>query len=225
MTPQPKPAPASPADAPARRPGRPRSARAHQAILGATLSLLLEEGFAGLSMEAVATRSGTSKATVYRRWSSKVDLVVEALNLLSTLPPEDPDTGSARGDYLALTEQILATADPRLPILMPRLMAESVDHPDLYEAVLDNMVNPRRAALARILVRGIERGELAPDLDLELALDLLVGPLIYRMLLSGGDMSPAVALRAGVWDALATGIGAPPSSTSAGRRSRRASRR
>jgi AcrR family transcriptional regulator len=210
-------------DASARRPGRPRSAEAHQAILGATLQLLVENGFAGLSMEGVAARSGTSKATVYRRWASKVELVVEALNLLSAMPAGTPDTGTARGDFLELTQQVFAVADPRLPILMPRLMAEAVDHPELYTAVMDNMVKPRRAILAEILSRGVQRGELRADLDVELAIDLVLGPLIYRVILAGADLSPVREMRERVWDAVIEGIG--PTSTSGGRRSPRASRR
>src|SRR6266542_3078878 len=84
---------------PAKGPGRPRSERAHEAILEATLDLLLEEGFTRMSIEAVATRAGVGKATIYRRWPSKADLVVEAVACRKEQPFVDPDSGAGRPTY------------------------------------------------------------------------------------------------------------------------------
>jgi len=178
--------------APPRPRGRPRSAEAHGAILGATAALLAEGGFAQLTMEAVAVRAGVSKATVYRRWGSKEELVLE---LVSSMPyaGEPPDTGSVEGDLLELTQiQIDRIADTPLPRMMPRLMAETFEHPELHAAIVEHGVDVLRGSLGTILRRGIERGELREDVDVELAVDALHGSIVYRILLYGGDIRQVV---------------------------------
>ena len=169
----------------ARRPGRPRSAEAHQAILQAALDLAVEGGLAGMSMEGIAARSGVGKATIYRRWPTKHALLADALrSILATV--QAPDTGSVRSDFVALAEQALANAPGALR-LMPRLMIEGAEDPELLAVCREVLVDPRRAATREILRRAVERGELRADLDLELAIDALAGPLIYRVLINGGD--------------------------------------
>jgi AcrR family transcriptional regulator len=178
--------------APPRPRGRPRSAEAHGAILGAAAALLAEGGFAQLTMEAVASRAGVSKATVYRRWKSKEDLVLE---LVSAMPygGEPPDTGSVEGDLVELTQiQIDRIADTPLPRMMPRLLAETFDAPDLHDAIVENAVDVLRGTIAAILRHGIERGELRSDFDVELAVDALHGSIVYRILLGGGDLRQVV---------------------------------
>jgi AcrR family transcriptional regulator len=171
----------------ARRPGRPRSAEAHQAILQAALDLAVEGGLTGVSMEGIAARSGVGKATIYRRWPTKHALMADALrSILATVEP--PDTGSLRGDFAALVEQALANAPGALR-LMPRLMIEGAEDPDLLAVCREVLVEPRRAATREMLRRAVDRGELRADLDLELAVDALAGPLIYRVLINGGDPS------------------------------------
>ena len=168
-----------------RGPGRPRSARAHQAILDSTVELLLEEGFNGMSMEGVAARAGVGKATIYRRWSSKTELVAEAVACLKT-ELEAPDTGSVREDLLDLGRQALASlGDPEYANLLARLRGETARHPELREAYQHKLVGPRRDVVATIVERGIERGELRADLDVELLVDMVVGPVIYRSLIGG----------------------------------------
>lgn len=174
--------------APPRPRGRPRSAEAHGAILGATAALLAEGGFAQLTMEAVAARAGVSKATVYRRWKSKEDLV---LSVVSEMPygGEPPDTGSVEGDLVALAQiQIDRIAHTPLPRMMPRLLAETFEVPDLHAAIVEHGVGVLRDALGAILRRGVERGELRDDFDLDLAVDALHGSIVYRILLTGGDI-------------------------------------
>ena len=172
----------------ARRPGRPRSAAADSAILQATLELLLDEGYRGLTMEQVRARSGVGKATLYRRYASKEELVAATIRHLSQQIPV-PDTGNVRDDILAVAGTVLAAAARvGAATFMPRMLAESAGDADMHAIFYENLVAPRRAVMAEVLRRGVERGELRPDLDIELAIDMLTGPWVYRLLISGGQL-------------------------------------
>jgi AcrR family transcriptional regulator len=176
-------------DTATRRQGRPRSAAADAAIVRATLELLLEDGYRGLTMEQVRTRAGVGKATLYRRYGSKQDLVTEAIRHLNQ-PLDRPDTGSVREDILAVARSVLAGAERvELATFAPRLLAESAGDPEMHAIFYENLVAPRRAVMADVLRRGVERGELRADLDVELAIDVLTGPWVYRLLISGGNAS------------------------------------
>jgi AcrR family transcriptional regulator len=189
---------------PARGRGRPRSAEAHQAILSATLTLLDEIGYRALTIEAVAARAGVGKTTIYRRWPSKLELVIEAVGeVRPPLPTED--TGSLQGDFLAFQRgQISRVAAGPLPRIAPRLLAESVSDRELHEAVQRVLIEPIRTAIGEVLQRGIDRGELRADLDLELATDVIHGTVVYRILRSQGDLLAAVAPVPRVMDLLRT---------------------
>jgi AcrR family transcriptional regulator len=169
-----------------RRPGRPRSAEAHQAILAATLEGLIEHGFAGLSMEGVAERAGVGKATIYRRWKSKSELVAEALASLRIEAPP-PDEGSLKADMLALSRRQLGVirAQPGFPRLAPRLLSESADDPEMHAIVRANLVDPLRGMIEELVRRAMKRGELRKNLDVERVVDLIHGPVIYRLLITG----------------------------------------
>jgi AcrR family transcriptional regulator len=171
-----------------RRPGRPRPAAADGAIIQATLELLLDAGYRGLTMEQVRARSGVGKATLYRRYGSKQELVTAVVRHLNQDIPV-PDTGTVRDDILAVVGSVLAAAARvGAATFMPRMLAESAGDPEMHAIFYENLVAPRRAVMAEVLRRGIERGELRADLDVELAIDVLTGPWIYRLLISGGDM-------------------------------------
>jgi AcrR family transcriptional regulator len=191
-----------------RRPGRPRSPEAHAAILRAALELAVEGGLRGLSMEAIAARAGVGKATIYRRWNSKEALFAEAIGSIA-LNPEIPDTGSARGDFEAASGAAVDRMAPEAFRVLPRLMADAADDPELLEALHEALVRPRRAAIGTIVRRGVERGELRADLDVDLACDMLIGPLIARVLLSAGDPRALDGVPMRIWDALERGMGAP----------------
>jgi AcrR family transcriptional regulator len=154
---------------------------------------LLEGGYRTLTMEAVRARSGVGKATLYRRFGSKEELVAHVVRHLH----QDlgaPDTGSLRGDYEAIASAALATArTTNGAVFLPRLLAEAVGEPELHAIFYENLVRPRRTALLEILHRAVARGELRDDVDLELVIDLLTGPHIYRALISGGDMAQLFA--------------------------------
>ena len=168
--------------------GRPRSEVAHKAILEATLELLAEVGFSALTVEGVAQRAGVGKATIYRRWASKLPLVVEAFGELPAF--EDVDTGTLAGDLKAMLTQYLRNflATP-LATVYPSLAAERRHNPELGE-LLDPLLRNRRRPLDAALRRAVTRGELASDLDLELASDLIVGPVAVRLFFRGTQIKP-----------------------------------
>jgi AcrR family transcriptional regulator len=192
----------------ARRPGRPRSPEAHAAILRAALELALEGGLRGLSMEAIAARAGVGKATIYRRWKTKEALFAEALHTIA-LNPEAPDTGSVRGDFAAASGAAIERMTPDAFRIIPRLLADAAGDPELLEALQAALLRPRQAIVADILRRGVERGELRADLDVELAAEILIGSGIARALVSGGDPAGLRELPMRVLDTLLEGIAAP----------------
>jgi AcrR family transcriptional regulator len=170
-----------------RRPGRPRSTVADAAIVSATLALLLEDGFRALTMEQVRARAGVGKATLYRRYRSKEQLVTAAIRHLNQ-PLDTPDTGTVREDILAVARSVMAGAERvQFASFVPRLLAEAAGDPEMHAIFYENLVAPRRGTMAAVLRRGVERGELRSDLDIELAIDILTGPWVYRLLISGGD--------------------------------------
>jgi AcrR family transcriptional regulator len=186
-----------------RQPGRPRSDRVHEAILDATLELLRETGFSGLAIESVASRAGVGKATIYRRWTSKVPLVIEAMQRIPEIPT--PDTGSIADD---LTEVLRSSIDvlrtTPLAHVLPSLVGERNRDAELSEA-LDGFVAERRRPLLRMLERAVERGELPPDADLELGVDLILGPFVVRLFFTAGPVDPALVQP--IVDAVIRGLG------------------
>ena len=174
-------------EAPARGRGRPRSVEADQAILHATLRMLGTQGVAGTTIEGVAADAGVGKTTIYRRWPTKTDLIRASIS--DIVPRGDPpDTGSMAGDMAALAEtQQRRLADSGLAGIVPRVLAESMSDPELHQDFVDRVVNPFRELLRLFIERGIERGELRPDLEVEPLVDLLHSIPIYKILMSRGD--------------------------------------
>ena len=176
-------------ESPARGRGRPRSEQADEAIVGATLRLLAEQGIGGLTIEGVAAAAGVGKTTIYRRWETKEELIVAAVSRLA--PPGDPpDTGSVEGDFAALAAgQRRRVEGTPLVTAAPRVLAEAAQHPEIRAGFIAAVIEPVRAAIRTIVVRGIERGELRDDVDVEALVDVMHAIPIYRLLLSGGDPS------------------------------------
>lgn len=163
--------------------GRPRSEEAHQAILDATLALVAEVGFSALTVEGVAGRAGVGKATIYRRWPSKLPLVIEAFGGLPSF--EDADTGSLAGDLKSMLRAYLELFNQTpLAAVLPALASERAHDPALAE-LLNPVLRQRRSPLSRALERAVARGEVAADLDLDLAADLIVGPIAVRLFFTG----------------------------------------
>lgn len=173
--------------------GRPRDERADRAIKTATLELMGEHGVQDLRMDDVARRAGVGKATIYRRYASKDALVSDAVSgLVSEIAI--PDSGSTEGDLLALMRDAVEVyAGSMASGLMPSLVAAMRRDPELARTVREGFLSTRRAALADVLRRGVERSDLRADLDVELALDVLGGPLFYRLLITGGPIDDQLA--------------------------------
>jgi AcrR family transcriptional regulator len=170
-----------------RRPGRPRSEHCDHAIQAAVLDLLVEEGFARMSIEGVAARAGVGKATIYRRWPSKEELVVDAVVGHSREHVVSPDTGSLRGDLLELLHAMVDKfrRDGRLLLAFT---AEQQHHPQLAEAFRRTFLDERRAATREIFERAVARGELPPDADLELLMDAGPSILWHRLTITGAPI-------------------------------------
>jgi AcrR family transcriptional regulator len=171
-----------------RPPGRPRSAEADEAILRAALELLAADGYRALTMEKVRERSGVGKATIYRRYGSKEELVRAAIVHLNAEVPLPEDTGSIQGDFAATAQVVLrGAATSGALALMPRLLAEVVGDPEMHALFYAHLVEPRRRVVREIIGRAKARGEVREDVDVALATDLMVGPFIYRLIMAGGD--------------------------------------
>ena len=166
------------------RRGRPRSEKSRQAILGAARDLLLEHGLSSISMDAVAEHARTSKSTIYRWWPSKELLALDALfSEWEPAPSDRRDTGSLAGDLLALVRpwarQLAAKPYGRV---IAALVSRAQTDPRFADEYRARFVHPRRDQARVIFGRAIERGEIPPDTDIEVALDLLYGPFYHRLL-------------------------------------------
>lgn len=177
-----------------RPPGRPRSAEADAAILGAALRLLMTDGYRALSMEAVRTLAGVGKATLYRRFPSKAELAKAVIGHLHHGLDAPADTGSLTDDLRAFQAAAVAAARAtRAPLFLPRMLTDAAGDPELHAIFRSTLVEPRRTAMRTILERGVTRGELRSDLDLDVLIDLLAAPFLYRLLIDAGDLDSAVA--------------------------------
>lgn len=166
-----------------RRPGRPRDERADRAIVDATLELLVEEGYNALSVEAIAAQAGVSKATIYRRWNGKHELVLDAISALKGAVPPTPVDGTIRERLLQIMRHICRKDPETLEgRLMPRILAYRTSQPELFTAYVERVLDPRRERTRQVLRDGIAGGELRADLDVELTMLALSSPLILLAL-------------------------------------------
>lgn len=174
--------------------GRPRDERTDRAILEATRELIAEVGVYEFRTADLAARAGVGKGAIYRRYGSKDELITAAIASLVNEEIIVPDTGSTRGDLLVLMrEAVEVYRGSGAGRLMPNLVGAMARQPELADAVRKGFLANRRAALSEVLRRGIERGDLRPDVDVELALDVLGGPLFYRLLITGGPIDERLA--------------------------------
>ena len=189
-----------------RRPGRPRSERAEQAILDATLEAIGDYGVDGVRCEDVAARAGVGKATLYRRWPGKEDLLIAAFASLKAPLPE-PRGESVREDLIAMLEVMAADADdPRYARQFALLHGEGERYPRLVRRYKEQVVEPRRELIRSVLRRGVASGELRPGTDVEVAMLLLTGAVMARGKHDTTPAEPGFASR--IVDELLRGIGA-----------------
>jgi len=166
-----------------RTPGRPRSEDARKAILRSTLKLLQEVGFPDLSIESIAAHADVGKATVYRWWPNKAALVADAFSSSADSELRFPDTGSVRSDVSTQMKHLVRILRGRRGRIVAALIGGGQSDPELIEAFRDRFMMPRRREAYGILRRGIARGELSQNLDLDLTLDTLYGSLYMRFLI------------------------------------------
>jgi AcrR family transcriptional regulator len=175
--------------------GRPRNEHHDDAILGATIDLVAEAGIAALTIDAVAKRAGVGKATIYRRWSSKEALLLDAwVSVVG--PPAVPDTGTLRGDLDAYFVPKTTPGRPAeaMQSLYLQLIAAAKVDPQLGD-MFHTFFTERRRPLRTLLERAVARRELPADIDLELVQDLLVAPFVYRWLFTDRQVDPGVVAK------------------------------
>jgi AcrR family transcriptional regulator len=165
-----------------RRRGRPRRAATRNAIVDATIELLAERGFQAATIEAIATRAGVGRNTIYRRWPAKEELFADALRALTA----DLDVHEAEDVYSRLLEWIRefaqVFADPVFGRILPAVLGELQANPAFAAAYTDRVVRPRREALLELLVRARDAGELRREADVDHVADLLAGAPFLRLL-------------------------------------------
>ena len=178
-----------------RLPGRPRSEGARRAILRSTLKLLQHAGFPELTIEAIAADAGVGKATVYRWWPNKGALVVDAFAFSTEHKLHFPDTGSVYQDMSLQMKQVIAIFRSRRGRIVAALLGGGQSDPELLEAFRERFLWPRRREAYKTLRRGIERGELPRNLDLDLVLDILYGSIYMRFLIRHDELSESYVER------------------------------
>lgn len=187
---------AAEAAATARRGGRPRSSETEQAILQATRELLVEAGVHGLTIEKVAARAGVAKTTIYRRWRDKDELALAVVLDMVEQVVQLPELGDTRAELLAFVNAAVEVLGSTLMgRVMQGLVSDLATDPELARAFRDRVVSVRDAEVERLVERGIARGDLRPGTDPETAHELLIGPVYYRLLLTGQPLNGAFARR------------------------------
>jgi AcrR family transcriptional regulator len=179
--------------APAHRaPGRPRSAQANKAIIDAIVDLLVSGGYREVTIEAVAARAGVAKTTIYRRWPSKAEMVVEAI---TACKKDCLEAESCAGQTVAcsLVGMLSMLSCSRIARVLTGLAVEMAHNQELAAAVREGLLKPNREVVLATLRRGVDTGEFRPDADLDVVADLLVGPMFFRILVSGAEVTPELA--------------------------------
>jgi AcrR family transcriptional regulator len=187
--------PEPPTDSARPHTGRRRNEAVRRAILDAALRLLAESDGAPITIDAIARAAGVGKQTMYRWWPSKGAVLLDALHDRSRQDVPQPDTGSVRNDLLALIESTFAAAHqiPTGPALRT-LVRESAHDTHLAE-LMRTYTAARRAAVREVLHRGVERGELPADTDIDLIVDQFYGLFWYRFLLGHAPLDRDTAER------------------------------
>jgi AcrR family transcriptional regulator len=174
-----------------RGPGRPRSEQARQAILHSTLKLLGANGFPDLTIEDVAAHAKVGKTTVYRWWPNKAALIADAFASDTARQLHFPDTGSLRTDVSRQMRQVVRIFNSRRGRILAAIVAGGQSDKELMKAFRDRFLWPRRHEAYATLRRGISRGELPKNVDMDLLLDSLYGPIHMRFLIRHADLTAA----------------------------------
>ena len=166
--------------------GRPRSDRVHRAILDAARELLIRDGYTRLRLEHVAAAAGVGKATIYRRWPTKEDLAQALVQDLAAPHLGIEDVGDTRTEMLAaVMNPIRAITETNFGPVIRALLSQIAGNPKLGDPFRETVVQTRREEVAKMIARGIERGDLCPDANADIATELLVGPVYFRLVFGG----------------------------------------
>lgn len=201
---------------------RQRSTKAHQGVLNAALELFAERGIDRTSMDAISERSGVSKATIYKHWTDKEALLLEVIaSAQGACERPRIESGDSRTDLIAiLAHRPPQKADPGAnglrERLMPHLIAYSAHNPKFGAAWRSMMMEPARQEIKQVLMRGIANGEFLRGLDYDLAMGLLLGPMLYRHIFQASNPSPPDDFSRQVVDAFQRAFGRPVKTTSTG---------
>ena len=187
--------------------GRPRSVQSQQAILDTTLTLLATEGFEAMSIEAIAASAGVGKKTIYRWWTSKEALAIDAIKSLQQTKSPVIDTGSLREDLIVMFRNAFQTwSGPLARELMIKALGEMTTHPEVYQAFYDQVIAPRFQQFTHLIQRAQAHGEVRQDLDANDIIGLLAGPVWYHLFFNPSSTSPASDLPERLVDAVLQGI-------------------
>jgi AcrR family transcriptional regulator len=173
-----------------RAPGRPRSEEARLSIEHSTLTLLAQKGFSELTIEAVAAHAGVGKATVYRWWPDKAALIADAFANSTTRNLHFPDTGSVVNDMSQQMRQLIKIFRSRRGRIVSAMLGAGQSDRSLIVAFRNRFLKPRREEAYATLRRAIARGELRKDVDMDLLLDSLYGPIYMRFLIQHDSLTP-----------------------------------
>jgi AcrR family transcriptional regulator len=175
----------------ARRPGRPRSAEADRAILDAAIAEYGARGLDGLTVDAVAARAGVSKATIYRRYPGKADLVIAAAHAGADAGVPKDDTGDVANDVRSVLAHLQSVMRDALVGAVGRMLIADAARDEQIRRLHHEFVRHRRAGTVAMLDAAKARGDLRADMDASVATDQLVGPVFYRFLVSGDPIDDA----------------------------------
>ncbi|MEO0984848.1 MAG: TetR/AcrR family transcriptional regulator [Cyanobacteria bacterium J06639_14] len=176
-----------------KRIGRPRSEASKAAILDAAWRLLKTTPLKKLSIEAIARESGVGKTTIYRWWPSKVAVVMDAFveNVLTVTPfPENVSATAAITQQMA---SLIQAFSGEYGQIVAQIIAEGQADPEALASYRDRLIYPRRTAAKTVIQQGIENGEFDPNIDPELAIDILYGPIYFRLLVGHLPLDPQFA--------------------------------
>jgi AcrR family transcriptional regulator len=187
------------------RSGRPRSEQSRAAVLRATSELIRQAGLRAMTTENIAARSGVSKATIYKWWPNKYAVAVEAFLAEMAVESADPDTGSAREDFRLALRGLIHFYTSENGRAYAQLVGEAQFDPKIGEELRDRLVGSRRQLVRAIWERGVTRGELRADVDPEVAIDLIFGPAMYRLVAGHAPLDDTAA--DAVVDAAIRGLG------------------
>ncbi|MGW4072637.1 TetR/AcrR family transcriptional regulator [Streptomyces asiaticus] len=172
------------------RPRRPRSARAHDAVLMATSALMREDGIAAITIDRIAGRSGVSTATIYKHWPCKTAIIAEAFGRDTAEAVELPDTGRPIDDLVTYAADLLTHYTSPDGALFGQLLAACATEPQAAPYFHEFFLMPRRAAVKPFWDRAAEAGLTRPGVDAATATDVLLGPLVFRLMSGHGSLTP-----------------------------------